>query len=147
MLALLQRLARSRLAVLGRLPGTHDFVDLAHNPNAISDPAILVLRPAEPLFFANVERILGDLTARAASPAVRVVIMSVEESQDLDSTALEALIECDQRLTTTGRLLLLARAKEDVREALQRAGADALITGERCFWSVADAFDYATARR
>ena len=144
-LALLQRLARSRLAVLGRLAGGHDFVDLARNPKAVADPKILVLRPAEPLFFANVERVIEDLSARAAALDVRVVVMSLEESPDLDSTALEALIECDERLKAAARVLLLARTKDEVREGLRRAGWDALAIENRCFWSVADAFDYASA--
>jgi len=145
LLALLQRMSRSRVAVLGRLAGTHDFVDLTRNPEAVSDPGILVLRPAEPLFFANVERVLEDLAARAAAPDVQVVIMSVEESPDLDSTALEALIDCDQRLKAAGRLLLLARTKDEVREGLRRAGGESLCGSDRCFWSVADAFEHAAA--
>jgi MFS superfamily sulfate permease-like transporter len=146
-LALLRRLSGSRVAELGRLAGSHDFVDILRNPQAVSDPAILVLRPAEPLFFANAERVLAEVMTRAAAPKLRKIIISVEESSDLDSTALEALLECDQRLTATGRLLLLARAKDDVRDGLRRAGGEALAGEDRCFWSVADAFTAASYQR
>ena len=145
LLALLRRLAGSRVAELGRWAGTHDFIDLERNPDAVTDTAILVLRPAEPLFFANAERVLSEVTSRAAAPRVRVVVLSIEESGDFDSTTLEAMIECDQRLTAMKRVLLLARAKDDIRDGLRRAGATALAGPDRSFWSVADAYDHAGA--
>ena len=57
--ALIRRLASPHVARLGRLGGGHDFVDLARHPEAVSPPGIAIWRPAEPLFFANAERILA----------------------------------------------------------------------------------------
>src|ERR1700676_465254 len=47
-----------RLSVLGRM-GAHDFVSVERFPEAMCTPGILVLRPEEPLFFANAEPLLG----------------------------------------------------------------------------------------
>jgi MFS superfamily sulfate permease-like transporter len=141
LLALLQRFSDARIARLGQIPGTHDFVDLARNPTAATDPRILVVRPMEPLFFANAERVLAQVTGQAeANAATKVVILSIEESPNFDSTALDALLECKARLERTGRSLLLARVKEDIRDLLRAAGADRLASDDCCFWSVADAF-------
>jgi MFS superfamily sulfate permease-like transporter len=148
LLALLKRFSTARIARLGQIPGTHDFVDLTRNPNVATDPRILVVRPMEPLFFANAERVLAVVTNWVETDAaISVVILSIEESPDFDSTALDALLECQARLEKTGRSLLLARVKEDVRDLLRAAGAVQLANDSCCFWSVADAFAAAQQRK
>lgn len=143
--ALLHRLATPQLARLGRLPGTRDFVDVARHPEAVKPEAIGVWRASEPLFFANAERILGLMfEAAAADPALTVVVLSLEESFDLDSTALEALIETDTRLANAGRVLVLARARDPLRDLLTTAGANDLVA--RSSYSVDDAVATAAAR-
>jgi MFS superfamily sulfate permease-like transporter len=141
LLALIQRFADSRIAILGRLRGTHDFVDRSRNPEAGTDPRILVVRPMEPLFFANAERVFTQVTSQAeANAATRIVVLSIEESPDFDSSALAALLEFQARLASTHRILLLARIKENIRDLLRAAGAGELASDDHCFWSVADAF-------
>jgi MFS superfamily sulfate permease-like transporter len=141
LLALLQRLAGTRITRLGRIPGTHDFVNLARFSDTETDPEILILRPAEPLFFANAERVLTSVAAQAETDAaVKIVILSLEESPDLDSTALDALIECETKLGKLGRRLLLARIREHIRDTLRAVGGGDLASDDRSFHSVADAF-------
>jgi MFS superfamily sulfate permease-like transporter len=141
LLALLQRFADTRIARLGQIPGTHDFVDITRNTEAATDPQILVARPMEPLFFANAERVLALVTQWAeANSDIRVIILSVEESPDFDSTALDALLEFQAHLKKAGQTLLLARVKGEIRDLLHAAGAAQLASDDCCFWSVADAF-------
>ncbi len=141
LLALLQRLAGTHITRLGRIPGTHDFVSLARFADTETDPEILILRPAEPLFFANAERVLTSVTNQAETDAaVKIVVLSLEDSPDLDSTALDALMECDIKLAKLGRRLLLARIKEHIRDTLRVAGGGDLASDGRSFHSVADAF-------
>jgi anti-anti-sigma factor len=141
LVALLQRFADTRIARLGQIPGTHDFVDLQRNPAAETTSHILVVRPMEPLFFANAERVLAVITDWAEADAIiKVVVLSLEESPDLDSTALAVILEFQTRQEKAGRSLLLARVKEDIRDLLRTAGASRLASDDHCFWSVADAF-------
>src|SRR5580658_3819398 len=56
---LLRSLARPHLAVLGRM-GEHDYVSLTRFPHALTLPGMLVLRPEEPLFFANAEPLFAQ---------------------------------------------------------------------------------------
>jgi len=142
--ALIRRLAFPRIARLGRLPGTRDFADLTRHPEAITPDRIGIWRPSEPLFFANAERILGTISRAALADAtVRVVVLSLEESYDIDSTALETLLEADDRLRAGGRVLRLARARDPLRDLLRAAGADDLVG--RCDYSVDDAVTEALA--
>jgi MFS superfamily sulfate permease-like transporter len=141
LLAVLQRLAGTHITRLGRIPGTHDFVSQARFSDTEIDPEILILRPAEPLFFANAERVLSSVAAQAqADTAIKTVILSLEDSPDLDSTALDALMEADTKLAKLGRRLLLARIREHIRDTLRAAGGADLASDSRSFHSVADAF-------
>jgi len=123
---LLRQLASPRLAVLGRV-GEHDYVNVLRYPNAAAVPDMLVLRPEEPLFFANAEPLLTMAREQAlqhagAKPAVlKFVVLSLEESPDLDSTALEALGEFCAWLAARAIGIRLARLKEASRDALLRA--------------------------
>ena len=137
--ATLGRLASPRIERLGRLPDSRAYVDLVGHPQALNDPRILVARPTEALFFANAETVFARLDDMATT---QVVILSLEDSSDLDATALEALIEWEAQLAGQGRLLLLARCKQHVRDLLARAHP-ALAEPERSFWSVDEAFEAA----
>ncbi len=136
--AVIRRFSQPNVATLGQLDATRDFVDTAMHPEAVIDPAIAVFRPGEPIFFTNAERIFAQLERRATSARL---VLSIEETDDFDSTALEALVEFEARLTRAGRILFLARVKDATRDLLARTNAKHLASSERAFWSVADAVD------
>ena len=139
----MERMARVKVVELGRLRDTHDFVETDH-PDVSVDPRIEVFRPNQPLFFANSETVFADIVMRLSSrPQVRAVILSLEETSALDSTALEGLIECDARLSATGRTLYLARVKDSIIHTLTKGGAEHLASKEISHWSVAGAWDEA----
>nr|WP_255342420.1 SulP family inorganic anion transporter [Herminiimonas sp. CN] len=122
LMLLLQRFSESTITLLGRLGEGHDFVNMALHPEAKPVAGILILRPDEPLFFANVERILHQArrAIAAADPALHSVILSLEQSPDLDSTSLEALQDFYRFVAGRNQQLLLARLKDPVCELLQR---------------------------
>jgi len=136
--ALLQRLATPRVARLGRLAGSHDYVDVARHADAVAPPRIAIWRPTAPLFFANAERMLGlVVTGMRADPAMRAVVLSLEESYDLDSTALDALIEFDGAMARSGFRVQLARLHDRARDLIVAAGNADL--ARRSSYSVDDA--------
>ena len=143
---LLHSLSSPRLSVLGRV-GSHDFVSVARFPQAASAPGILVLRPEEPLFFANAEPLMAAARQRVLrQPDVRLVVFSLEESPDLDGTALESLGEFAAWLTVRNIELRLARLKEAGRDALLRARFEQLPASELDYSSVDDAVGGTPAR-
>jgi MFS superfamily sulfate permease-like transporter len=136
---LLHSLSTPRLSVLGRM-GAHDFVSLARFPQAACTPGVLILRPEEPLFFANADPLLALARAQVMSqPALRVVILSLEESPDLDGTALESLGEFAAWLAARRITLRIARLKEASRDALLRAAFPGMPASVLDFASVDDA--------
>jgi MFS superfamily sulfate permease-like transporter len=136
---LLHSLASPRLSVLGRV-GAHDFVSVARFPEARCAPGILVLRPEEPLFFANAEPLLAAARQRVLQQTdTRLVVFSLEESPDLDGTALESLGEFAAWLGVRKIAMRVARLKEASRDALVRANFSQLPPAGLDYSSVDDA--------
>src|SRR5476649_1709933 len=138
---LMLRLAESKVTVLGRLDGGHDFVSLAGHPQAQTEHGIVVLRPDSALFFANAERMLAQVRAdiKAAGDGVRTVVLSLEESPDLDSSSVEALRDFHATLAADGKRLLFARLKASAQQVLARAAIPGLPSAYLIDLSVDDA--------
>ncbi|RAI63562.1 hypothetical protein DOZ80_28520 [Pseudomonas fluorescens] len=119
-LLMLKQMSAADIQILGRVDGGHDFVDLQRHPAAQTVPGILIVRPGEALFFANVERILGGALRliRHSQVPIHSVILSLEESPDLDGTSIEALQEFFVRVHQDGKRLTLARLKDSAQTAL-----------------------------
>lgn len=117
---MLKQMSSADIQVLGQMDGGHDYVDLQHHPDAQAIPGVLIVRPSEALFFANVERILGGALrlARHAQPPVHTIILSLEESPDLDGTSIEALEGFFLQVRALDKLLILARLKHEAKAVL-----------------------------
>jgi MFS superfamily sulfate permease-like transporter len=143
-LAIIRRLAEPAVDRLGQLDGSSNYVDIARHPEAATEPGIVVVRPNEPLFFANAERIMTRVEAMA-DPDTKVVVLSLELSDDLDSTSLEVLDESATRLNACGRTLQLGRVKDPVRDLMELAGGILSRLAEQSCRSVAEAVAKARA--
>jgi MFS superfamily sulfate permease-like transporter len=136
---LIRQLTQPKLTVLGRLGQSHDFVRMGAHAEVRAVPAVLILRPEEPLFFANVEAVLDSAAAQlTAEPAVRTLVLSLEESPNLDGTCIEVLGQFASQVLRDGRTLRLARLKEPVLEVLGAAALPGL-TGPALSGSSVDA--------
>lgn len=146
LLLALRRFAQPLVTELGRLPDTRDYLDCVRHPDALTQAGTLIMRPEEPLFFANAEQVFHFVRLRAEAAQAHVVVLSLEVCDELDSTAVEALAELAASLKRHGIALLLARVKDRPREALQRAGLSHAGAGSvALFWSVDDAAQAAAA--
>jgi len=136
--AVIHRLASPRLARLGRLGTGHDFVDLARHPDAAAPAGVAIWRPSEGLFFANAAPILDQIAAAARAEAgTRAIVLSLEETSDLDTSALDALGGFDAAMARAGIRVQLARVHDHVRDVLATDGAAGLLA--RSSYSVDDA--------
>ncbi len=141
LMMVLNKASESTISVLGQLGLSHDFVDIANHPEAKPVNGIIILRPDEPLFFANVERILNGARQAIllAGPSLHSVIISLEESPDLDSTSLEALQDFFGFVTQQKKQLFLARLKHPVHEILKQLVPSSLQTASFTDLSVNEA--------
>jgi len=143
---MLRELSEPHVGWLGRLQNGHDYIDLDRHPEAKAVPGILIARPDSPLFFANAERIFATIVAKAAATKpLQVVILSLEESPDLDGTSVEALRDFVRTLQRQDTSFLLARVKDHVQDVLRQAKLLELPAACFAAWSVDDAVTIATA--
>ena len=142
---LLQRLSESSVTVLGRLEASHDFVSLAAHPKARAVQGMVILRPDAGLFFANADRVLTQARhmIAAVGPGVHAVIFSLEESPDLDGSAIEALGNFSDALQQQGKRLFIARLKTPAHHVLERAALPGLTSAALTDLSVDDAVSLA----
>ncbi len=123
---------------LTELDHTRNYVDRENHPEAQPHLHILILRPEEPLFFASVDGIMDVVRFNVHQRAdCKIVILSLEQSSDLDSSARDSLIELCLQLKQLGIVLLLARVKDPVRHLLAETAGN--LFNDNLFWSVADA--------
>lgn len=142
-LAALQRFSQPVLHELGELGSSRNYVDLNTQPGAAARPGLMILRPEEPLFFASAERVVAEVMIRVKNRRdLAAIVLSLEESADLDSTAMECLLELKHSLAGIGMDLILARAKTSVRELLNQWDPEGLGKTDTMFWSVADAVQF-----
>ncbi len=118
---MLKQISTSTLSELGRLGQTHDFVSTTTFPEAKPIPGILILRPDQGLFFANTERVLQQARQilLSYSEPVHTIILSLELTNDLDTTSLEAFQDFFIFLQEQNKNIVLARLKDLVFETLQ----------------------------
>jgi SulP family sulfate permease len=140
MLEMIHRLARPHEGVLGRVPGLAGMHDVDDYPDAQCLPGLIVYRYDAPLFFANI----GDLRRRAllavgqenaADPKhpVRWFVLNVEANVEIDITAADGLRDLHSDLAKQSVRLGLARVKNDLRIALERANLVELIGADMMF--------------
>ena len=142
LLMTLRDLSEPKVSVLGRLGQGHDFVNVAAHPEAREIPGLLIMRPEAPLFFANADRMLAlvqqQIEARGLA-RVQTLVLSLEESPDLDGTSIEALAELADYLSAQGVSLLLARLKDPSLSVLGQPAITSLSAAALGNWSVDDA--------
>ncbi len=128
--AFVRHASRPYRTELGRRPGVRGYHDLARHSEAVRIPGIAIVRFDAPLFFAN-GTLFADhvrsVVARAGtlpdgSPGTKVstVVLAAEPITDIDSTALDALVELDDALAAQGVRLVLAEVKGPVKDVLSR---------------------------
>lgn len=117
----LKRFSDKQLTPLGRLLNTHDFLPLSDDIKGVAAVVgIQILRPSEPIFFANVDAICHEVQSTLDAHPGDKMILSLEETPDLDSTAIEGLTALIRHCEINARILVLARLKEPVLGLLSK---------------------------
>lgn len=150
LIAVMYKISANKDSVLGRIPGTRNFVDIERHPEAELIPALLIVRPNGMLFFANANRIRNRLHAlvNAAGVPFKVVLLNLESCPEVDVTSLETLLQVNRELADKGIELRFARMTDQVRDLFVRSGFLESIGEARIFADVDVAVDaFLDARR
>lgn len=127
---LLWRTSRPHAAIVGRVPGTEHFRNVARH-TVVTDPAIITIRVDESLTYLNArwleEYVLEEI---AEQPQVRHVILMGSAINAIDASALESLEAINHRLADAGIRLHLSEVKGPVMDRLARSHLLADLTGQ-----------------
>lgn len=108
-------------AELGRIPGVRGYHDLARHPEAARVPGVVIVRFDAPLFFAN-GGMFDDFVRSVVEAAqnVHTVVLAAEPITDIDTTAVDELVELDDFLQSCGITMMIAEMKGPVKDQLRR---------------------------
>jgi SulP family sulfate permease len=127
---LLWRTSRPHAAIVGRVPGTEHFRNVARH-TVITDPAIIMIRVDESLTYLNARWLEEYVLEKVADrPQVRHVILMGSAINAIDASALESLEVINHRLADTGIRLHLSEVKGPVMDRLARSSLLADLTGQ-----------------
>lgn len=146
LLAFVNRSWRPYRAELGRVPGLRGYHDLSRYPEGTRIPGIVIVRFDAPLFFANGAMFDDWVRSRVrdAQPGVTTVILAAEPITDIDTTAIDELVELDEYLSAHGIRLIIAELKDPVADTLRRYGMSERFTPDRFAPTVGAAVDELT---
>jgi high affinity sulfate transporter 1 len=135
---LIRRVSRPSTAVLGRLPGTDAYRDIAVRSEAETIPGLLIFRFDAPIIFANaayfaeqVRQLISD-----ASTPVQEVLVPAQQINQLDSTGANQLERLWTELEAKGISLSFAEVKSTLREAMHRTDLEERIGADRIYESI-----------
>lgn len=117
---LLKRFAESKISVLGRLGNGHDFVKLSDFADAKPVDGILIVRPDQPLFFANCEPVLNRIRKAVidSDATVHSIIISLEETPDVDGSTIDSFVDFFHFISLHNKFLVVTRLKDPVYKVL-----------------------------
>jgi SulP family sulfate permease len=144
-IALLARVSNPDYAVLGSIPGQgrEVFGNIKGHPDARTYPGLIIFRFDQMLFFANTPKFRSHVKDEisASDTPVKVVLIDGEDIPDIDSTALDMLLDLREELMTMGVDLRFARLKSNVEELMRRASLLQKLGDGHIFLSVRSAVD------
>ena len=117
----LYKTSRPHVAIVGELPGTEHFRNVARHEVQTHD-TILSLRIDESLYFANT-RYLEDMIYAMVTerPRLKHVVLMCTAVNEVDMSALDSILEINERLADLGITLHLSEVKGPVMDGLQRS--------------------------
>jgi len=142
-LQLLRHASRPHVAVLGRIPGTRRFSDLARHEDNETLPGILICRPESGLVYFNIDHVRDTMMkqARAAATPTKVVLLDLSAAPHVDLQAAQTLAALHDDLAASGIQFQIVEARASVRDTLRLEGLEEKVGRINRFTTVAEAVE------
>lgn len=116
----LYRTSRPHVAVVGQIPGTQNFRNIARH-EVITDLQIVSMRMDESLYFPNARFLEDKVNEMVAEyPEMKHFILMCSAINSIDASGLEALKAINQRLTDSGIVFHLSEVKGPIMDSLKK---------------------------
>jgi SulP family sulfate permease len=138
---LIHRVSRPATAVLGRLPGTTMYRDIAAHPETETTPGLLIFRFDAPVIFPNCGHFRDEVSRLVADSddPISQVLVAAQQINLLDSTGSDRLARLKTELGGAGITLSFAEVKGDVRQTMQKTGLEESVGADHFHDSIEDA--------
>ena len=147
-LLLLARASRPHVALLGRIPGTNSYSDLARHPENEPLGSVIACRPEASLLYVNAGSVLETVMASVLKnrSKIRAVVCDLSASPYLDLAGARILHTLHDELAAQGIALQIVGARGRVRDLLRADGLAEKVGGLERAVSLDDAISAARKR-
>ena len=147
-LLLLARASRPHIALLGRVPGTNSYSDLARHPENEPLGSVIACRPEASLLYVNAGSVLETVMASVLKnrSKTRAVVCDLSASPYLDLAGARILHALHDELAAQGIALQIVGARGRVRDLLRADGLAEKVGGLERAVSLDDAISAARKR-
>lgn len=147
-LLLLARASRPHVALLGRVPGTNSYSDLARHPENEPLGSVIACRPEASLLYVNAGYVLETVMASVLKNRSKIsaVVCDLSASPYLDLAGARTLHALHDELAAQGIALQIVGARGRVRDLLRADGLAEKVGGLERAVSLDDAISAARKR-
>jgi MFS superfamily sulfate permease-like transporter len=126
--------ANPQIHVMGRKRGEDVMRPMSpEHPDDETFQGLLILRPEGRLFFANAQQVADRIGGLVAEAKPTVLLLDLSGVFDIEYSALQMMMECDQRLAEQGVGLWLAALNSDVLAYVRASGFAERLGRDRMF--------------
>ncbi len=137
LLAVLHRLSRPRVAVLGKVHGGLRHRDIHRHPEAKTRKGVLIVRFEAPIFFGNADYFQESVLRLVhENEPLHALVLVCDAVSDIDLTGLDALRDLTEDVQRLGIEVRMCRVKGPVHDALVDTGFVDLVGPEHFYDSV-----------
>lgn len=138
---LLRKVSVPHVAVLGRIPGTSRFSDMARHGDNQSVPHVMIFRPEASLVYFNIDHVCHSIRQRVAESrdAVQLIIIDLSAAAYVDVQGARELAQLAQQLRASGKTVRVVEMLASVRDRLRREGVTEQLGGVNRFSSINEA--------
>ena len=136
MIGLGSQTAHPRVSVIGRKRGADVLRPLSpENPDDETFAGLLIVRPEGRLFFVNAQQVADQIKALVEKNKPRVVALDLSRVPDIEYSALQMLVEREQRVTEDNATLWLVGLNPGVLEVVRSSGLADTLGPERLLYN------------
>ena len=136
LIGLSSQTASPRVSVIGRKRGADVLRPLSpEHPDDETFKGLLIVRPEGRLFFVNAQIVADQINALVAQYEPKVLALDLSRVPDVEYSALQMLIEGDQRALDRGVKLWIVGLNPGVLEVVRRSGLGDRLGRERMLFN------------
>jgi len=137
LIGLSSQVAHPRVYVIGRKRGTEDVLRPLTSGHADDEtfPGLLIVRPEGRLFFVNAQNVSDRMKALIEEHRPRVLVLDMSAVPDIEYSALQMMVEGEQRFAGRGVTLWLAGLNPGVLEIMRHSGLAERLGPQRMFFN------------